>query len=286
MSVSPPWAPTSPGIRVAEAVIVDDTGAVVARRTVSDRATTSCVPLARAVGAWAALVVDAELGRAKDTDAEPRPRGAGFVPVQAFTPVAAGPIEASPPDPGVPPDADGPTLGGDDTPPNLRRPIPVELGSMVYLRNGMSATGGVAGVAPFVAVEVSTGWVLRPSAYFGRSTGRVPVSATEASHLSHVGLRTDFCRRIPGNYIERRGVVLDLCAGVDAALVTSDSAGGEAGRLGVGPAANLRGELGGGLALEVRALFGANLLRAPIQTEQDAALVFAAAELGLSVRLR
>ena len=46
-----------------DAVIVDDTGAVVARRTIADRAARSCLPLAKAVGAWASLVLDAELAR-------------------------------------------------------------------------------------------------------------------------------------------------------------------------------------------------------------------------------
>jgi hypothetical protein len=52
----------------AEAVIVDDAGTIVAQRTLSDRNLRSCLPLARAVGAWATLVLDAEMVRAKDDD--------------------------------------------------------------------------------------------------------------------------------------------------------------------------------------------------------------------------
>ncbi|MBX3189259.1 MAG: hypothetical protein KF819_19705 [Labilithrix sp.] len=283
MSVSPPWVPKSPGTKVAEAVIVDDAGGVVARRTVTDHST-SCVALARAIGAWATLVVDAELARAKE---EAPPARSGNPPVWGFAP--APPVQAvSAPEPA--PESDTPALAPDDTPPSLERSIAIELGSMVYLRNGVSATGGVAGLAPFVTIEVAKGWVLRPSAYFGRSTGDVPLGPAGAASLSHIGARADFCRRIPGNYIERRGVSLDLCAGVDAALLISDAIGGSgpsgrAGRVGVGPGAVLRGELGAGLALELRSLFGANLTRAPILEEGEATVVYAAGELGVSVRL-
>lgn len=108
--------------------------------------------------------------------------------------------------------------------------------------------------------------------------------------LSHLGARVDFCRRIPGNYVERRGVELDLCAGVEGGVVTSDALAsdgrsGTAGRAGIGPAANLRGELGGGLALEVRTLFGTNLVATSILDESRPPLVFASAELGVSMRL-
>jgi hypothetical protein len=160
------------------------------------------------------------------------------------------------------------------------------------MRNGMTSTGGFGGLSPFVTIEVSSGWVLRPSLAVGRATSRLPISATatETSAMSHFGARADFCRRIPGNYIERRGIEADLCAGVELGGITSDrgssfGGGSSAARLGMGPSANLRGELGGGLALEVRGLFGVNYLNAPLQSEAPPPLVFASAELGVSVRL-
>ena len=127
----------------------------------------------------------------------------------------------------------------------------------------MTSTGGISGLSPFVAVEVANAWVLRPSLAFGRST-----QGTRPPIMNHVGGRADFCRRIPGNYIERRGIEADLCAGVEGGVVTTQTGpsarGANAGRLGVGPSATLRGELGWGVALEVRGLLGANLLRSPL----------------------
>ena len=73
MSVSPPRTSDGPSTskpvgKSVEAVIVDDAGTIVAQRTLTDRNAHACVPLARAVGAWASLVLDAELARAKDDD--------------------------------------------------------------------------------------------------------------------------------------------------------------------------------------------------------------------------
>jgi len=109
--------------------------------------------------------------------------------------------------------------------------------------------------------------------------------------MNHFAARADFCRRIPGNYIERRGIEADLCAGLETGIVTSEQSGSaypggaSALRAGMGPSANLRGELGSGLALEVRGAFGLNYLNAPVYNEAPAPLVFASAELGVSVRL-
>lgn len=270
-------APSASGKSV-DAIIVDDSGAVVARRTISDRAARGCLPLAKAVGAWASLVLDAELARAKDDDGS---KALAPPPSTSDAPTPTPAREREFRDAGV--------VG--DAPPRARPPT-IELGSMGYIRNGVSATGGVGGLSPYVTIEVSPGWVLRPALAFGRSTTRVPLDAsgTQAAALSHLGTRVDFCRRIPGNYIERRGIELDLCAGIEGGIITSDALAGDrtgtAPRFGIGPAANLRGELGAGLALEVRSLVGANLLTMPILDEARTPLVFAAAELGVSMRLQ
>lgn len=262
--------------RSIDAVIVDDAGAVVARRTISDRAARTCLPLARALGAWASLVLDAELARAKDDD----DLKALAPPSDTSSVSRTSAREREVRDAGVVGE------GG----PSSARPLSIELGSMGYIRNGLSSTGGVGGLSAFVTIEVSPGWILRPTLAFGRSTTRVPITATESAALSHVGSRVDFCRRIPGNYIERRGIELDLCAGLDGGVVTSDAISGNrsgtAPRLGFGPAANLRGELGAGIALEVRSLVGANFLTMPLFEESRTPLVFASAELGVSMRLR
>ena len=61
--------------------------------------------------------------------------------------------------------------------------------------------------------------------------------------------------------------------------------GDSVGRAGIGPAATLRGELAAGVALEVRGLVGANFIQSALLGQAEAPLVFASAELGVSVRL-
>jgi hypothetical protein len=265
MSVVPRVA----GSQAVEATISDDAGTVVAQRMLSDRSTGACVPLARAVGVWASLVIDAEVNRAKDEDERDAAVAVGESPSASEGPVGRG-------------------LGWmrDSTrEPPLREPLrSVELGTMGYLRNGMLPNGGVAGLSPFVTTELAPGWVLRNALFFGRSTERSGTNAAPGPISSHLGVRSDFCRRMPGNYIERRGVEADLCAGLEGGVVTPGANKEDPmARLGLGPSVNLRGEMGGGVALELRGLVGANLL--PVSS-QDTPLVFASAELGVSVRFR
>lgn len=285
MTMAPSGAMTS-----VEAIIVDDAGTIVAQRTLTDRSARSCTPLARAVGAWASLVLDAELARAKDDDG---PGSSSYSASSLAAPSDSGPIVR----------LAGPAVRNDtidalgrDALASAPRPT-IEIGTMMYLRNGLTPTGGFAGVSPFLTVEVTSGWVLRPSLAFGRSTSAIPVGGGRPStkeapdttpDMSHIGARADFCRRIPGNYIERRGIEADLCAGVEGGIIMSDTplAGDRTvGRLGMGPAVNLRGELALGLALEIRGLAGANIVDSSVYQEGPPPLVFAAAELGLSVRL-
>jgi hypothetical protein len=287
MTVSPAAASaaTKPApAKSVEALIVDDAGTIVAQRTLTDRTSArTCVPLARAVGAWASLVLDAELARAKDDDGStptlasattPTPSPVRATGLPSLTFGLAGQERPRPP-------RDAPTSTASEEAADAPKRA-LEVGSMVYIRNGMSATGGFAGVSPFVAIEVAEGWIVRPSLAFGRAT-------EGAQATSHVGARGDLCRRVPGNYIERRGIEADLCAGLEGGVVTSLAAAGSRGdsvaRAGIGPAANLRGELAYGLALEVRGLVGANLVQSPLADHSAPPLVFAAAELGVSVRL-
>ena len=260
------------GPKSVEAVIVDDAGTIVAQRTLTDRSARVCLPLARAVGAWASLVLDAEMNRAHDDDARD-PSAPG---VAAFASTTAATVNV---------------VGGEaamvDSAPERSAPVPrrtVELGTMVYLRNGLMRTGGVAGLSPFLTVELTPSWVLSPSLFYGRATESAGTTDTsDGVVVSHLGTRTDFCRRVPGNYIERRGVEADLCVGVEAGIVTPSKGTSTNARVGTGPSVNMRGELGGGVALEIRGLLGANLLQ--FAAEQTP-LVFASAEIGVSVRFR
>jgi len=257
--------------RAAEAVILDDAGALVARRTVGDPDASACLPLAHAVAAWASLVLDAELAREKDDDGGPssspgRAAAGGFV-----LPAAATNGQAS--STGL----DG-TAGTEPDVADARRSPSrrtVDLGTMLYLESGLGRDGGLAGVSPFVTVSLWSAWVLRSAVSFGRAP--YGVAPAEGGALHHGGSRVDMCRRIPGNYVERRGVELDLCAGTEWSLLSNGVA-----RAGIGPAVNLRGELGGGLALELRSSAGLNVVATEWSRVTPA---FLAAELGLSWRL-
>ncbi|MBX3222491.1 MAG: hypothetical protein KF795_18380 [Labilithrix sp.] len=264
----------APGIKAAEARIVDDRGRLVAERSVSDRTAKSCVALARAVGAWAQIVLDDEIVRERE-EAAFREREAERPPPESRPIRVTAPVES--------PSVDG---GLDDSGGEPRRAEErtLEVGTMLFLRNGAAASGGVFGVSPFVAVAFADKWVLRPSLMYGTSTSRVSVDESSSANLSSIGGRFDVCRRMPGNYIDHRGIEFDACVGGDAARVWS---GGEATARGsLGPSVVLRGELGYDFGLEIRSMFGVNLSRAPFMSEEELPPFVAAAELGASVRFR
>jgi len=246
----------SPGVKSAEAQMRDDRGRLVAERVVRDK-TTSCVAIARAIGAWAQVVLDEELART-EPEAPPPP------PVVDEAPIVA------PPSP-RPSDADLEPRGAPAT-------RTVELGTMLFLRNGAASTGGIFGVSPFLAYGRAT-WVLRVAAAVGTSTARVPPDASRSENLTYAGGRVDLCKRLPGNYIDRKGIEVDVCAGTDAAWVWSPLEARA--RWSAGPAAVIRGELGESVGLEVRTMVGANLLRSG-----GAGAVVVSGELGGSVRFR
>ena len=186
MSVTPTVtsSSTKPLGKSVEAVIVDDAGTIVAQRTLTDRSARTCVPLARAVGAWASLVLDAEMVRTKDDDgSEPTPPPAGASSVPSSATSAALQISSAHPMRDLASSPDGE--------PTTRSQRALEIGAMVYLRNGIMASGAVSGLSPFVSVEFANAWILRPSLAVGRSTQGTPTI------INHVGGRADVCRRIP-----------------------------------------------------------------------------------------
>lgn len=268
-------ASVAPAIKAADARIQDDSGRIVAERTVSDRTTGSCVALARAVGAWAQIVLDDELVREHE-EAEQREREAARLPPPESRPIK---MIAQP--------GAEPPLDADDGPSERRR-VPsehtLEVGTSLFLRNGAAATGGMFGVSPFVTVTFADKWVVRPALMYGTSTSRVPPDQSNSESLSLIGGRLDVCRRMPGNYIDQRGIELDACMGGDAARVSSDRDATARGS--IGPSAVLRGELGHNFGLEIRSMVGVNLSRAPFMSAEELPPFVAAAELGASVRFR
>lgn len=254
------------GVKAADARIWDDAGHLVAERSVSDKTNGSCSALVRAVSAWTQIVLDDEMVRGQQEPGAPPPAPAPTTPVQAPASSSSSGMSS--------------TDGVIKAPSSSESGHTVEVGTTMMLRNGVAARGGLFGASPFVTVSFSKTWILRPSAIIGTSTSRVPPDETKQSTVSGVGGRLDFCKRVPGNYIDRRGIELDVCAGGDLLYVWSDLV--NAMRSSVGPSAVLRGEVTSNLALEIRGMVGANLARGDLGA--DASFVVGSGELGASVR--
>lgn len=273
---------TSPGVVHGEGEITNDDGAPVGHRVFTGKAG-DCGGLASAVGIWASLVLDAEMTRPHSVAAAVTNEQAATARVpgeQSGSPAA----EASPPDEKQqPPSPSGdPPPGGEwpaGTSPAERTPRreegrTLELGAGAFL---MSGTGGgaVAGATPFLLVEVAKGVFVRPAIALGKTLPSQDPVVTWAV------TRVDGCLRVAGLYTNLQGMQLDLCGGVDAGMV--DTAGKALPYLAFGPSLDLRGELGGDLAVTLRGLFGMNAVH---EDSLDTPLWAGRGELALSWRLQ
>jgi hypothetical protein len=261
----------------AEAEITDGDGALVAHRSI-ERTARECAPLARAMGVWASLVLDAEMER------------------------AANQPEAQPPLP-TPSERDASTTREPAPPPKppatalpARR---LEVGAAAFMMSG-AGTGALAGPAIFLNVETGFRWFVRPGLTVARTIsalGPGDVYGTLAA------ARFDMCARVPGVYPDHRGVQLDLCGGVDGGLVAYDAASTTPGPrprteqqgqvlpfVAIGPGVSLRGELASDLSVELRGVGELNVVRQtytdPGGATAQASWFVGRAELGLSWRLR
>lgn len=261
----------APGIKSADAEIRDDRGHLVAERSVSDR-TKSCVALVRAVGAWAQIVLDAELVRAVE-ETDRHEREALFAPLPS--PIVTIPTGARL--------SDADQVSSRDSPPPSSTGT-FEVGSTLFVRNGVAGDGGIFGVSPFVTITVASTWVLRPALMYGASTSRIPPDESNSANFSAFGGRFDACRRMPGNYIDHRGLEFDACIGGDVVSAWSDRDSTVRGS--VGPSAVLRGELGHNFGLEVRPLLGVSLNRSRFMGAAELPPFVAGIELGASARFR
>jgi hypothetical protein len=282
----------------AEGEILRDQGIFVARRTITG-ATTDCGALARAVGVWAALVLDAELQRAGTppsvthaarTAASPAPVGS----VDPSSPAKADPSEAPQAhalragearDPARPESSEPAGLRGAASegaaswlaPPGAEPAPPeqplfprhdetrhdetraLELGAGMFLMTGTGG-GAVAGPTAFAVIEAAHGLFLRPALAFGESLSSVPPSDVNAS--TWLDARFDTCLRLPGLYSRHHGMQLDVCGGTDLGTTTIETGTGT--RLpywNVGPSLDMRGELGSSLSAVLRVVAGVNVLR-------------------------
>jgi hypothetical protein len=264
-----------PDALTAEGEITDDAGAPVAHRTIRKETRAKdpeCAALVRAVGLWASLVLDEELQRARDNDSRADDATAAPIPAPSPNPLPPAPAERS-----LTP----------KTPEN-RRSFEVGAGA-AYMYGTLGDTGAAIGGGQIYAViEVAGDWLLRPTILGGRALRQTgDVGAT------WVAGRFDACRRLPGNYIERRGIQMDVCGGAEGGTIAldTDSYHRAVPLLAPGATLALRGEFASDLAAEVRGLVGVNLIRPALYDSSASGpvqplLVYARLEVGLSWRLR
>jgi hypothetical protein len=268
----------------AQGDITDGDGVSVAHRSIAGT-TADCGGLARAVGVWASLVLDAELRKTRGVASATAPAGARS---QVASPIAHGSSGSGETSGGTPPgepagdgsEAHQVGMGAGPAEPVGAWPAPavtekaspehdwylhhdegraLELGVGVFLMTGAGG-GAVAGPTAFVVVEAGHGLFLRPSVAFGESLTSLPPSDVKAS--TWAAGRFDTCIRMPGLYTRHHGMQLDLCGGTDVGMTAIDS--GTVTTLpywDIGPSINLRGELGSQLSAVLRVAAGLNILR-------------------------
>jgi hypothetical protein len=256
---------TRPGLLQAVGEITDDRGTPVGHRELSGKAH-DCAGLARAIGVWASLVLDAEMGRAHqgsvtDNGAPPR---ADNPSDYAALPATADTMPVAPP-PATPPD---------DASTRRDEAMSQEVGAGAFLMTGTGG-GAVWGVTPFVVAEVARGIWIRPALAAAESL------SSAQPKIIWLAARIDGCVRATGQYTRRRGLALDLCGGVDLGVLSA--AAQTLPYAAVGPSLDLRGELGSDLSALLRGLVGVNLLH---QDLVDTPPFAARIELAMSWRLK
>jgi hypothetical protein len=256
----------------AEAEITDENEGPVAHRTFKHPAH-ECAPLARAVGVWASLVLDAELDRAAEREREKK-----RAKLQQAKNVA---------DPDTTPDVSlwPPPIDNESPPPehypflkHSAKERTIELGASAFLMDGVGS-GAIAGPQAYTVLEATPGLFLRFSLSLGRTVE--PLRPSHTVYGTWGATRADACARMPGLYRDRGGLQLDLCGGMDLGFLyfdgeapSKETLARHAGEkiydtrnprtipyLGVGPSLGLRGELGNDLAVLIRGVLDLNVIR-------------------------
>jgi hypothetical protein len=278
----------------ASGEIRDGLGSTVARRVVFGVGA-DCHGLARAIGVWASLVLDAELARARSGQTRPSRVDVGDK-ADSGSPGTPSP-DIQPLEPVWP--APAPTerrLPEADWYLHHDEAASSELGIGSFLMTGTGADA-TAGLTPFAVIEVGKGIFLRPAILVGESIAVFVSHATDARSIWVAG-RLDACLRLPGLYASRRGMQLDLCGGAETG-VTYVSAGSEPlapvtdqtrAYANIGPSIGLRAEFAWNLAVALRGATGLNLITTGYTDASGARIDFPQAsgriELALSWRLK
>jgi hypothetical protein len=230
----------------ADGDIIDDGGAAVGHREFTGKPK-DCEGLARAVGVWASLVLDAEIRRPrpattqadKDRDAKADSGDAIKSPAE---PKNNGPLPNPFPQP-------------DEEPSRRDEPATKELGIGGFVMSGVGGGSALLGASPFFDMAVGRVVLLRPSVAVGES---LPGAGPQTFWAA---LRLDGCFRVVGQYTSRRGLQMDMCGGIDVGFLEEQSGAGQsAPYVAPGPSVDLRGELGGDLAVILRGVAGVNVV--------------------------
>jgi len=254
----------------ADGDITGDAGAAIGHREFTGKPT-DCEGLARAVGIWASLVLDAEIRRPRTMAAASEQSAEG---TQQDAKSDAGSAEQPPrpktrdalPDPALPPD---------DAPSKRDDPATLELGVGGFIMSGIGGGSALVGATPFLVVALDKGFFLRPAVAAGES---LPAAGPSSSWAA---ARLDGCFRVAGRYETRRGLQLDMCGGIDAGVLEVSSF--ELAYVAPGPSLDLSGGLGNDFSLVLRGLAGVNA----IHDSRLATPIFSGrGELGLAWRLQ
>ena len=260
---------------VVTANLDDAQGNAIAHRVIETTASDRCDGVVSALGIWAGLVLDAEVAKAK---AHPKVLVASNATTAAAnngnTATASNATSDAARLPEITPDA---TL-----PQQHRRTI--EIGASAMLSNSPLTLydAALVGGDVFTLVEIVHSFFLRPSLGGAASLGGGPAAYFDA--------RVDACLRVPGNYVEHRGLLLDMCAGTEVAGLyhqTASVGGAPAPSttdaiFAISPTIGLRGDLASDLAVEVRGLANFNVAHTGDTTQ----LLSVRAEVGLTWRVR
>ncbi len=249
-----------------------------------------CESLARGAGVWAALALDAEHTRV--VQAQVRAKADADEAQRAAKARANGTDPASGSGNAGDPNADPTVLSvgdsnGANADPTKRRtraegpdataPKPYVMPNLELGVSSTMTTAYGSGAAPvvgadvFAQIRVRESIFLRPALGFGAGMTN-PTSVGRG--------RIDACLRIPGNYIEHRGLELDTCLGMELGGVRAPNESGVQETRFIftpGPALALRGAMTRALSIEIRGTFGFNI---PLSYQAD--LLNLRAEIGLT----
>lgn len=244
----------------AEGDITDGDGTPVARRVLSG-SLADCEALARAVGVWASLVLDAEASREPATDAHAASPADAGAPAAHTAPASASAVPSANTPAGTPPPGDG--LDGYSASARAREEGAgtlgrneehgPEFGLGTFLMVGPQGQA-IAGATPYAFIEVGRGVFLRPSFAIGES---VFASLSNESLTWGAG-RLDVCLRVYGLYATNHGLRFGLCGGMEGGATYDVSTTRPF--IAIGPSVEMEGDLAGALGIVLRGVASANLV--------------------------